>query len=392
MYLERVYRQISLVTYGNEYLKGAVESKILDRHPLLFNHFPILRNNQYGTLLCGSASHMLHHLKIQGATKLSLHLASDLDLQIDESDIYYFSTHSQNFCIAVQFPEEKFKILILSDEKASSQNYAQDSHEKFYNYSNYYDHTEIFTLHEISQSTIEIIKNDLKPIDWEIFFINMQSTLYCNEIAKKYGLYPIPFDTNNNYQGDLFNSDKQEQYPLLPFTIRKNYASNLIENTAILRKYYDSASHPKNENSDYIRMNDEEKEKFDYAVSILDKLHPVILKHCANHYQNSGFLNTNYFSGILESSESISSNLQIEPSFILNSLPSETEVDHRQTSDDDHDIKPGPSRIIGLLKFSWYLIWCYCAIWTLTNFVVQWGNIVISTVALFYAIYKITRN
>jgi large subunit ribosomal protein L20 len=48
VYLNRAYRQIAFVSYGNEYLNGAVDTEILDRHPLLFNHFPILRDTKYG--------------------------------------------------------------------------------------------------------------------------------------------------------------------------------------------------------------------------------------------------------------------------------------------------------------------------------------------------------
>ena len=90
MYLEQAYRQIALVSYGNEYLKGAVDSELLDRHPLLFNHFPILRDLEHGTLLCGSASHLLEHFKSLGATKISLHLCSDLVDNLIDSKMFTF--------------------------------------------------------------------------------------------------------------------------------------------------------------------------------------------------------------------------------------------------------------------------------------------------------------
>lgn len=35
MYLPRIYRQIALVSYGNEFLTGGVDSELLDRHSLL---------------------------------------------------------------------------------------------------------------------------------------------------------------------------------------------------------------------------------------------------------------------------------------------------------------------------------------------------------------------
>ena len=124
----------------------------------------------------------------------------------------------------------------------------------------------------------------------------------------------------------------------------------------------------------------------------------MILTNCANHYQESGFENTNYFSGQPTSIDSHHiQNFQIA----FNQFIKVEENSNRQNSDEDI---PTPQldneknhtessfSIFGILKFFWYLIWCYCAIWTLTNFVVQWGNIVISTCALIYAIYEISKE
>ena len=261
MYLDQAYRQIALVSYGNEYLKGAVDSELLDRHPLLFDHFPILRDLEHGTLLCGSASHLLEHLKSLGATKISLHLSSDLLDDLIDSKMFTFFHSETSFCIAVHFQDNIFKILVFSKEIPRLQSYDNTGYPIFSNYSNYYDNTETYTLHEPSEVSISNIQKDLTPVDWQNFFKFVQNSLYPNDIAKRYGIYPIPLDNTNCYEGNLFNSEKEEQYPLLPFTIRKNYASNLIENTAILEKYYASASHCKNEYNDYIQMNDEEKKQ-----------------------------------------------------------------------------------------------------------------------------------
>lgn len=394
MYLDQAYRQIALVSYGNEYLKGAVESEILDRHPLLFDHFPILRDLEHGTLLCGSASHLLEHFKSLGTTKISLHLSSDVIDDLVDSKMFTFFNDEFSFCIAVHFQNNTFKVLVLSEEKPSLQSYDNKDYAIFSNYSNYYDNTEIYTLHAISETSIPNIQKDLMPIDWKSFFKFAQNSLYPNSIAKRYGIHPIPMDNNNCYEGNLFNSQKEEQYPLLPFTIRKNYASNLIKNTAILEKYYASASHCKNEYNDYIQMNDDEKTQFRIATGNLTLLHPIIIKNCANHYQDSGFQNTNYFSGsTLSLNSNHISNLDVQ----INQNSNVYESLHNQknliSELDDKEEAPSTSfSIWSVIKFFWYLIWCYCAIWTLTNFVVQWGNIVISTCAVIYAIYKISKR
>lgn len=91
MYLERAYRQVAFVSYGNEFLTSAMDSEILDRHPLLFTHFPILRDLEKGTLLTGSASHLLNHLKMQGLYKISLHFASDVFQLLTDSQIFDFN-------------------------------------------------------------------------------------------------------------------------------------------------------------------------------------------------------------------------------------------------------------------------------------------------------------
>lgn len=396
MYFDQAYRQIAFVTYGNEYLKGSVESELLDRHPLLFNHFPILRDLERGTLLCGSASHLLSHLKSLGATKISLHTSSDLINDLTDSKLFTFFNSESSFCIAVHFQNHIVKVLIFSKEQPSFQIYDDTDYPVYSNYANYYDNTETYTLHELSESSISIIQKDLASIDWQSFFNFVQNNLYPNEIAKRYGIYPIPLDNNNCYEGDLFNSQKEEQYPLLPFTIRKNYASNLIKNTAILEKYYASASHCKNEHNDYLQMNDDKKKQFYIATRNLTRLHPIIIKNAANHYQGSGFQNTNYFSAhAISTNHNCNSNFHVQIDQATKGYESISSYDETflLAESDLQKEKPKTSlSFIGVLKFFWYLIWCYCAIWTLTNFVAQWGNIVISTCALIYAIYKISKK
>lgn len=394
MYLDQAYRQITLVSYGNEYLKGAIDSDLLDRHPLLFDHFPILRDLDHGTLLCGSASHLLEHLKSLGATKISLHLSSDLVDDLIDSKRFTFFNSESSFCIAVHFQDSTFKVLVFSKEIPSLQSYDDTDYPIFSNYSSYYDNTETYTLHELSETSISNIQKDVAPVDWQSFFNFVQNSLYPNDIAKRYGIYPIPLDNNNCYEGNLFNSEKEEQYPLLPFTIRKNYASNLIKNTAILEKYYASASHCKNEYNDYIQMDDDEKKQFATATRNLTFLHPLILKNCANHYQDSGFENTNFFSG---STLSLNPNHISNFDVLINQNINVDESPNDQSNltsglDDKEEVPRTTFSFWNVLKFFWYLIWCYCAIWTLTNFVVQWGNIVISTCALIYAIYKISKK
>ena len=165
MYLNRAYRQIAFVSYGNEYLNGAVDTEILDRHPLLFNHFPILRDTKYGTLLCGSASHLLGRLQESGAIKLSLHVAQDLHMELNDSSIFYFSTDKESFCIVVHYPHNEYKVLILSDEKPTWQSFDEYGNKDFYDYSNYYQNVEAYTLHHPSPQAISTIEQDLKPIN-----------------------------------------------------------------------------------------------------------------------------------------------------------------------------------------------------------------------------------
>jgi hypothetical protein len=169
VYLNRAYRQIAFVSYGNEYLNGAVDTEILDRHPLLFNHFPILRDTKYGTLLCGSASHLLSRLQESGAIKLSLHVAQDLHMELNDSSIFYFSTDEESFCIVVHYPHNEYKVLIHSDEKPTWQSFDEYGNKDFYDYSNYYQNVEAYTLHHPSPQAISTIEQDLKPINWDTF-------------------------------------------------------------------------------------------------------------------------------------------------------------------------------------------------------------------------------
>lgn len=398
MYLERAYRQITLVSYGNEYLNNSVNSEIIDRHPLLFNHFPILRDTQHGTLLCGSASHILSSLIKLGAYKLSLHISHDLKLELQNTRNFSFSTSKHDFCIIVHFNDSTYKVLIQSDElplwqEADDANSVHKSYEDYrkrisYDYSNYYQNVEIYTLHDLALENTSTIERDLTPLNWDNFFKDTESYLYKTETAKKYGIYPITLDTNNCYEGNLFNRSKVEQYPLLPFTIRQNYASNLIENIAILEHQYTGASHPKNEYSDYIQMDDNEQKEFNQAYDALINIQPIIFKHCANHYQNSGIHNSNYFSGQLSNNDSLNN------TSILSELsqPHQTYPVENEKIDSIETKEVSTPRLLNILKFFWWILWCYCALWTLTYFTAHWGNIFIITFALFYALYRSLKS
>lgn len=385
MYLERAYRQIALISYGNEYLTSSIESEILDRHPLLFNHFPTLRDSQHGTLLCGSASHILNSLKELGATRLSLHIASDLTFPQLESKIFYFSDSENAFCIIAHFPEQQYKVLISCQEKAQWQAFDEHQNEMFSNYSNYYNQTEAYTLHELELKNIQIIEQDLRLINWELFLKEFEKRVYCNAIAKRYGIYPIQLETNNCYEGHLFNHQKEKQYPILPFTFHKNYASNLLENTATLKRQYDAASHPKNEYSDYIQMDDQAKQDFDVASSALSLIHPILIKHCANHYQNSGIHNHHYFTGLqIPYTQSINNNpITSENIFTHHDLETKETRENSETSSFSW---------WGFITFLSYFLWCYCALWALAYFTVHWGNIFILVIALFFALYKAIKK
>ena len=391
MYLNRAYRQIAFVSYGNEYLNGAVDTEILDRHPLLFNHFPILRDTKYGTLLCGSASHLLSRLQESGAIKLSLHVAQDLHMELNDSSIFYFSTDEESFCIVVHYPHNEYKVLIHSDEKPTWQSFDKHGNKDFYDYSNYYQNVEAYTLHHPSPQAISTIEQDLKPINWDTFFKDTEARLYFNDMAKQYGSFPIPLDINNCYVGDLFNDSIKEQYPIFPFTIRKNYASNLIENTALLEQQYSAASHSKNEYSDYVQMNSNERDTFSAAYNQLTLLRPLIFKHCANQYQFSDIKNCNYLSNIPETTKD--SSFSIEKNTVQ--LPTSNDVVENTThlKDIEHQVETkcvavSSFNLFKIMKFLWHIIWCYCALWTLAFYSVSWGNTFILTIAFLYALYK----
>lgn len=210
-------------------------------------------------------------------------------------------------------------------------------------------------------------------------------------MAKQYGSYPIPLDINNCYVGDLFNDSIKEQYPIFPFTIRKNYASNLIENTALLEQQYSAASHSKNEYSDYVQMNSNERDTFSAAYNQLTLLRPLIFKHCANQYQFSDIKNCNYLSNIPETTKD--SSFSIEKNTVQIPTSNDVVENTAHLKDIEHQVETksvalSSFNLFKIMKFLWYIIWCYCALWTLAFYSVSWGNIFIFIIAFLYALYK----
>lgn len=378
MYLERAYRQVAFVSYGNEYLSGSVDSEILDRHPLIFTHFPILRDLEYGTLLAGSASHLLNHLKIQGLDKISLHFSSELLPPLLDSKIFYFNVSEYSFCIVCHFPNQIFKVLIHVDEKPLWQEYDENNFPLQSDYNNYHESVENYVLMDISSEFTDKILADLQPISWKSFYDDYQNKVYNFEISKRYGTFPVPLTENNCYEGNLYK--KEEQFPLLPFSLKRNYASNLIINAAALTHAFNVESHSKNEYAAYWHMSENEKKEFSKANQTLDELFPILLKHSANHYQDSA----------LHTQRQLHTSFATPSKIIENSL--DDSINHSNINDTENiqsDEKTSGFNWFGLIKFLWFMLWCYCALWALAYFTVHWGNIFVFAIAFLYTLYKI---
>ncbi|MEN3969141.1 hypothetical protein [Acinetobacter sp. BWR-L5] len=312
-------------------------------------------------------------------------------MELNDYSIFYFSTDEESFCIVVHYPHNEYKVLILSEEKPTWQSFDEYGNKDFYDYSNYYQNVEAYTLHHPSPQAISTIEQDLKPIDWDTFFKDTEARLYFNDMAKQYGSYPIPLDINNCYVGDLFNDSIKEQYPIFPFTIRKNYASNLIENTSLLEQQYSAASHSKNEYSDYVQMNSNERDTFSAAYNQLTLLRPLIFKHCANQYQFSDIKNCNYLSNIPETTKD--SSFSIEKNTVQIPTSNDVVENTAHLKDIEHQVETksvavSSFNLFKIMKFLWHIIWCYCALWTLAFYSVSWGNTFILTIAFLYALYK----
>lgn len=377
MYLERAYRQVALISYGNEFLTGVVTSEILDRHPLLFTHFPILRDLKKGSLLAGSASHLLNHLKVQGLHKISLHFASDVFLPPTDSQLFDFYDSEQDFCIVCHFPNQMLKVLVHVDEKPLWQDYDANQFPLQSNYNNYYDCVENYVLLDVSPDFSETILADLHPFSWQSFYEEYQNKVYDFDISKRYGSYPVPLTENNCYEGDLYQ--KKQQYPLLPFSLKQNYASNLIINASALNHAFNVESHAKNEYAEYWHMSEVEKSKFSQADQTLSKFFQILLKHSANHYQNA----------TIDSSE------QQSMPFIFTSEKNEN-LHNNSTSNlensehenlESNEVSSG-LKWFELIKFLWFMLWCCCALWALAYFTVRWGNILVLFISFLYALYK----
>ncbi|WP_372403500.1 hypothetical protein ACDW34_14690 [Acinetobacter piscicola] len=377
MYLERAYRQVALVSYGNEFLSGSVDSEILDRHPLLFTHFPILRDLDTGTLLAGSASHLLNHLKTQGLFKISLHLASDVLEDITESKIFDLKTTENDFCIVCHFPNQIFKVLIYAEEEPLWQEYDENGFPQQSNYNNYHDSVENYVLMDISHDYSDKILADLQAFSWQSFYDDYQNSIYAFEISKRYGTFPVPLTESNCYEGNYYQ--KQEQFPLLPFSLKRNYASNLIINAAALTHAFHVESHAKNEYAAYWHMSENERKEFSKASQTLDELFPILLKHSANHHQE-----------VVLNSQTQRFTPLITPPTIIAKSQDDSAHDSNITNTEHIALDETPSAFhwVGLIKFLWFMLWCYCALWTLAYFTVHWGNIFIIIIALFYALYK----
>ena len=102
---EFIQRQIALVSYGTQFLRKKVALEEWYRHGIFFGARLQFRDAADNSLLADDFTLWLGHLTRTGATRLSLHLAAELEIEA-----------SQTYVIAVQYPD-RYQVWAVGEER-----------------------------------------------------------------------------------------------------------------------------------------------------------------------------------------------------------------------------------------------------------------------------------
>ena len=282
MALDQIWKQqLTLVTYGNEYLaqnlsfQRWVQHGIFDQHSFLFRDL----NSQH--LLAQHFQIWLEGLKKQGVQRISLHNSSLLN---DEKN-----------------PNSNVELLPMAHFIVS-----HDAHKKqawifgkelaeWYNADNDYEappsqqlnlRQEIFWRFELNSKLCKRVDADLQPPNWEDIQTYTDNELFHSKFANGFTeptLVDLPYYGKPVQQ---IESDTIQLLALLPTDSQADYAHRTLHRLDALSDYIqDKIQHPYDVNNDI--LSPEEQLNIRHFSQKIDDLSAKFIVKVANHYKTA---------------------------------------------------------------------------------------------------------
>ena len=283
MALDQIWkRQLTLVTYGNEYLTQGISFSRWVNHAIFNQHAFGFRDLTNQHLLAQHFQIWLEGLKKQGVYRLSLHSASILnDEQNPNANVellaipHFIVSHDQQKKTAWIFGKE------LAEWYSADNDYEAPEQQR----PNL--RTEIFWRYDLNAKLIKRIEQDLVQPNWDDIQVYTDNELFDTQYAKG---FPEPVNKDLPYYGldeTLYTTeDSSLKLALLPTDYQADYAHETFCRIDALEGFISAKlKHPYDENEQI--MSPEEQMNLRHFLQKVEDLKSKFIVKVANHYKSA---------------------------------------------------------------------------------------------------------
>lgn len=286
MALDQIWKQqLTLVTYGNEYLTQDYSFAFWVQHSIFNQHLFSFRDLLTQHLLAQHFQIWLEGLKKQGVYRLSLHSAGILnDEQNPNPNVELLAFPH----FIVSHEKHKKTAWILGKELAEWYNADQDYELPIEQRSDV--RTETFWRFELNSKLSKRIENDLVQPNWDDIQSYTENELFESKYAQGFiapsnrGLPYYGMKQQQNEDSTILQKGKF--LPLLPDDYPADYANDtLVRMDALTNFIQDKIQHPYHENGEI--MSPDEQLNLRHFSHKLDDLQGKFVIKVANHYKSA---------------------------------------------------------------------------------------------------------
>lgn len=283
MALDQIWkRQLTLVTYGNEYLTQGISFSRWVNHAIFNQHAFGFRDLTNQHLLAQHFQIWLEGLKKQGVYRLSLHSASILnDEQNPNANVellaipHFIVSHDQQKKTAWIFGKE------LAEWYSADNDYEAPEQQR----PNL--RAEIFWRYDLNTKLIKRIEQDLVQPNWDDIQVYTDNELFDTQYAKG---FPEPVNQDLPYYGldetQYTTEDSGLKLALLPTDYQADYAHQTFCRIDALENFISAKlKHPYDENEQI--MSPEEQMNLRHFLQKVEDLKSKFIVKVANHYKSA---------------------------------------------------------------------------------------------------------
>ncbi|MCU4413493.1 hypothetical protein KTH71_05480 [Acinetobacter sp. WU_MDCI_Axc73] len=288
MALDQIWKQqLTLVTYGNEYLSHELSFSRWLQHSIFYQHFFQFRDLQSQHLLAQHFQVWLEGLKKQGVYRISLHLSTLLsDEQNPNANVellpfsHFIVSHEKN----------KKTAWILGKELAEW--YLSDNDFEIPASQQSTLHQETFWRFDLSDKLCKKVDADLKESDWDEIQSFIDNELFKSKYAQSF-IEPqnrdLPYygiDAKLVHKPDGSTLQDMQYLALIPTDYSADVAHELLHRTEALSDFIEQLrQHPYRESGEMLTP--EEQINLRHFSQKLDDLSAKLIVKIANHYKSA---------------------------------------------------------------------------------------------------------